>query len=90
MDRLGMAGRLASTSSSTKRGKLFEYFGEPLRLYEITTASRDEDYDVNASGYYRLPADSYAAINMGKQKVTPACCNFGSDVCADWRGDSLL
>ena len=40
--------------------------------YEIMTASRDKDYDVNAGGYYRLPADSYAAIDMGKPEVTPA------------------
>ena len=28
--------------------------------------------DVNACGYYRLPADSYAAIDMGELEVTPA------------------
>ena len=36
------------------------------------TASRDKDHDGNAGGYYRLPADSYAAIDMGKPEVTPA------------------
>ena len=30
--------------------------------YEIMTASRDKDHDGNAGGYYRLPADSYAAV----------------------------
>ena len=40
--------------------------------YEIMTASRDKDYDVNAGGYNRLPADSYAAIDMGKPEVTLA------------------
>ena len=40
--------------------------------YEIMTASRDKDYNVNAGGYNRLPADSYAAIDMGKPEVTPA------------------
>ena len=39
---------------------------------EIMTASRDKDDDVNASGYDRLPADNYAAIDMGKPEVTPA------------------
>ena len=28
--------------------------------------------DVNACGYYRLPADSYAAIDTGEPEVTPA------------------
>ena len=105
-------------SSSTKRGMLFESFGEPLRdndwverqsrhkglhMYggqkntmawdpchgpcvpsptatvfklhqhackqcfgkEMTEPSNLSDYDVNACGYYRLPADSCAAIDMG-------------------------
>ena len=34
--------------------------------YEIMTVPRDKDYDVNACRYYRLPEDSYAAIDMGK------------------------
>ena len=36
------------------------------------TASRDKDHEVNAGGYYRLPADSYAAIDMGKPEMTLA------------------
>ena len=40
--------------------------------YEIMMSSRDKDHDVNAGRYYRLPADSYAAIDMGKPEVTPA------------------
>ena len=43
-----------------------------MNNYEIMTASRDKDYDVNAGGYNRLPADSYAAIDKGEPKVTPA------------------
>ena len=39
---------------------------------ELTEPSNLSDYDVNACGYYRLPADSYAAIDMGEQEVTPA------------------
>ena len=99
-----------NSSSSTKRGKLFECFSEPLRdndgverqrfthvwpgirVYlpqppessaqackyhdcfgkELTEPSNFSDYDVNACGYYRLPADSYAAMDMGEQEVTQA------------------
>ena len=39
---------------------------------ELTEPSNLSDYDVNACGYYRLPADSYAAIDMGEPEVTPA------------------
>ena len=62
---------------------------------ELTEPSNLSDHDVNAGGYYRLPADSYAAIDMGKRPQAgsdsgDACCNFRSDVYADWRGDSLI
>ena len=39
---------------------------------ELTEPSNFSDYDVNACGYYRLPADSYAAIDMGEPEVAPA------------------
>ena len=39
---------------------------------ELTEPSNLSDYDVNACGYYRLPADSYAAIDMGEPERTPA------------------
>ena len=55
---------------------------------ERADPSNLSDYDVNACGYYRLPADSYAAIDMGEPEVTPAM--HAVIVCADWRGDQLL
>ena len=39
---------------------------------ELTEPSNLSDYDVNACWYYRLPADSYATIHMGKPEVTQA------------------
>ena len=39
---------------------------------ELTEPSNLSDYDVNACKYYRLPADSYAAMDMGEPEVTPA------------------
>ena len=38
----------------------------------MTESFNLSDDDVIACGYYRLPADSYAAIDMGEQEVTPA------------------
>ena len=40
-------------------------------------ADGSENY-VNACGYYRLPADSYAAIDMGEPKATPAMHSVNS------------
>ena len=38
---------------------------------ELTELADGSHYDVNACCYYRLPADSYAAIDLGKQEETP-------------------
>ena len=75
---------------SAPASKHWHWFGK-----ELTEPANLSDYDVNACGYYRLPANTYAAIDMGEPEVTPAesgdaCCNFRCDVCADCRGDSLL
>ena len=45
--------------------------GSSWKLKELTELADGSDYDVNASGYYRLPADSYADINMGEPEETP-------------------
>ena len=38
---------------------------------ELSELADGSHYDVNACCYYRLPADSYAAIDLGKQEETP-------------------
>ena len=37
---------------------------------ELNELSNGSDYNINAWGYYRLPADSYAAINLGEPEVS--------------------
>ena len=113
MDRRGGQSRLlqVNSSSSTKRGKLFECVGEPLRdndggrkrfthvwpeirVYlpqqpessnpssiaesackhcfgkELTELADGSEYDFNACGFCRLPADSYAT-RLGVPEATP-------------------
>ena len=37
----------------------------------MTELADGSDYEVNASEYFRLPADSYAAIDMGEPEAAP-------------------
>ena len=53
---------------------------------ELTEPPNLSDYDVNACGYYRLPADSYVAIDMGEPEVTPAMHAVISSPTSAWSG----
>ena len=68
------------------------YFGK-----ELTEPSNLSDYDVNACGYYRLPADSYAAIDTGEPEVTlaihavisgPTSARTGWEICFSKFGEN--
>ena len=45
--------------------------GVQTLFWNGTDCADGSDYDVNACWYYRLPADSYAAIDMGEPEATP-------------------
>ena len=60
---------------------------------ELTEPSNLSDYDVNACGYYRLPADRYAAIDMGEpdsEHSSDACCKISGPMSARTGGEILF